>query len=263
MTCYGIERKKIILDKLNAEGKINIADLVDEFHVTKETLRRDLHGLEKEGLLKRTHGGAIRIEQEPQNTTLQVSERGKLHSEEKERICKKAASMVQNGDCIFIDNSSTNTSILKYINPDYKITIVTNSIWLLLEHSRLNNENFIVISLGGIFRIDNYSCVGNFANDMAQRFTPNKAFISANGINFGTPMPEIYDMSIYEVEVKRTFIENSEKVYLNADHSKLGRKGGAKLTLLKKMNYLICDQDVDEIQKKVFSDLDIEVVIAD
>lgn len=262
MVCYNIERKNIIMDKISTTGKVSIAELVDEFHVTKETLRRDLTALEKEGLLKRTHGGAIQIESKQQEKTLQITQREKINYKEKDRICKKAASFVENGDCIFIDNSTTNISLLKYINPEYKITVITNSIWLLLELSRLNNENFTVISLGGIFRQDNFSCVGNFAHEMAQRFFPNKAFISARGINFENEMYEIYDMSMYEVDVKRAFIENSEKVYLTADHTKLGAKGGTKLTLLKKIDYLICDQDVIPAQKKIFSDLQIEVIVS-
>ena len=263
MACYNIERKNIIMKKISTSGKVSVAELVDEFHVTKETIRRNLSELEKEGLLKRTHGGAIRIEPIKQEKALQISQRAKIHHKEKERICNKAASLVENGDCIFIDNSTTNISLLKYINPEYKITIITNSIWLLVELSRLNNENFTVISLGGIFRQDNFSCVGNFALEMSQRFFPNKAFISANGINFENEMYEIYDMSMYEVDVKRYFIENSEKVYLNADHTKLGAKGGAQLTLLKDIDYLICDQNIVPEQKEIFADLQIEVLIAD
>ena len=110
---YSIERKTKILKTLEKDGRVEVETLAKELNVSKETIRRDLREMEQEGLLKRTHGGAVSINSTQQSPEYPYLMREIQCLEEKERICKKAASLVKDGDTIFIDNSSTNISILK------------------------------------------------------------------------------------------------------------------------------------------------------
>lgn len=110
---YSIERKTKIMKKLESNGRVEVEKLSKELKVSKETVRRDLSEMEKDGLLKRTHGGAVSISTTQQSLEYPYLMREIQCLEEKERIGKKAASVIEDGDTIFIDNSSTNLSILK------------------------------------------------------------------------------------------------------------------------------------------------------
>lgn len=94
------------------------------------------------------------------------------HYAEKALICKNAARYVQDGDTIFVDNSSTTISLLKNINPHYQITVITNSIRQLFESTSLNNQNMTIISLGGVFRAKNYSLAGSLLCGQCAEFSP-------------------------------------------------------------------------------------------
>lgn len=257
---FGIERKQQILERLEVLGRIQVSDLARELDVSKETLRKDLSELEQEKLLKRTHGGAVGLKQSVEPSEIKYIYRVKQCAREKERICRKAASLVQDGDTIFVDNSSTNLALLKYIDPSCKVTVITNSVRVLLEDNFSMSNSHTVISLGGIFRRDFFSCVGDFANEMARKFHPNRAFLSAYGLGEdGT----IYDISMYETEVKKFFIQASDQVYLTADHTKINRSGGAILATLDLVDYLICDRGLTDAQTETLQSFDVELIVAD
>lgn len=255
---FSIERKQRILEHLDVLGRVEVADLAKELNVSKETLRKDLRELEQENLLKRTHGGAVGIHQEKNPSEIKYIYRVKQKAKEKELICRKAASLIENGDTVFIDNSSTNLAIIKYIDPSYTVTVITNSIRVLLEEDY--SDRITLISIGGIFRKAFFSCVGDFANEMAKKFHPNKAFVSAYGVD---TEGLIYDISMYETEVKNYFMRVSEKTYFTADHSKLGKRGGAKLSSLDIVDYFICDKALDESSLKMLQKHRVELIVAD
>ena len=130
---------KNILEKLEAEGQIDTAKLAEELNVTKETLRKDLTSLEEKRLLIRTHVGALRADSSSP-AIAQTAYRQMLHREEKEKLCRAAASQIKDGDTIYIDGSTTCFSILKFIDPSIRITVITNSIQLIVE-----SEEYIIV----------------------------------------------------------------------------------------------------------------------
>ncbi len=257
---FGIERKQQILERLEVLGRIQVAELARELNVSKETLRKDLSELEQEKLLKRTHGGAIGLQQSGDPSEIKYIYRVKQCAREKERICKKAASLVQDGDTIFVDNSSTNLALLKYIDPDRKVTVITNSVRVLLEDNFSMSNSHTIISLGGIFRRDFFSCVGDFANEMARKFHPNKVFFSAYG--FGKD-GTIYDISMYETEAKKYLMQAADQVYFTADHTKIGRSGGVMLATLDLVDHLICDRKLTDTQMEILQKFDVGLIVAD
>ena len=223
---FGIERKQQILERLEVLGRIQVAELARELNVSKETLRKDLSELEQEKLLKRTHGGAIGLQQSGDPSEIKYIYRVKQCAREKERICKKAASLVQDGDTIFVDNSSTNLALLKYIDPDRKVTVITNSVRVLL----------------------------------ARKFHPNKVFFSAYGLGKdGT----IDDISMYETEAKKYLMQAADQVYFTADHTKIGRSGGVMLATLDLVDHLICDRKLTDTQMEILQKFDVGLIVAD
>lgn len=255
---YNIERKALIVDVLEQKNAVSVAELAKMLKISKETVRRDLRELEQDGMIRRTHGGAV-LEQ-PNNAASEhpFNVREVQHYAEKALICKRAAQYVRDGDTIFVDNSSTTISLLKNINPNYQITVITNSIRQLFESSTLNNQNMTIISLGGVFRAKNYSLAGSLSVDSAKNFRPSKAFISCRAIE----PSGLSDGSIYEVETKRALIATAKEVIVLADSSKFEETGTVYLADLNTVTRVITDDKVAPESVRMLEMVGVEVVIA-
>lgn len=257
---YNIERKALIIDMLEKENTINVVQLAEMLGTSKETIRRDLRELEQKGLIKRTHGGAIY--EAPSNSVSEhpFTTREIQHYLEKAAICKCAAAFVEDGDTIFVDNSSTTINLLKHIRPTYQVTVITNSIRLLVESTMVNNPNLTIISLGGIFRAKNLSLSGGISVENAGNFRPNKTFMSCRSIGLDTGL---CDGSIYEMETKRTMLKTSGNVYVLADHSKFHGNGPVYLAELDCVARIITDGKTDKDILRQLSMRGIEITVAE
>ena len=247
---YNEERKLKIKKLIEETGKINVNDLSEEFKISKETIRRDLTSLEKMGVLKRTHGGAIlsTVKNSNFNTEYPVEIRQIQNCDEKKSICKKAASFIQNKDIIFIDNSSTLIYLPKYIPKNIQITIITNSINALLEIAKRDMPNVTAICLGGIFNARNYSLYGMGSLKSAEEYFPNKAFFSCAGIS---PKSMIADTSLFELDIKKMMIERAETTYLLADYTKFFRSGQIQLCRFDAVDNIITDKGKGDMERHI------------
>ena len=238
MEIYAIERKNRILSQLQQRGRVEVSRLADELNVSKETLRKDLRELEAENLLSRVHGGAVPVKEQYLDKQRSAVYREQQHREEKIRICKKAAALVRDQDTIFIDNSSTNYNLVRYIDPKLHVTIITNSVKVLMDSAYLDPNNFTFISVGGIFRKEFFSLVGEPALSAVNSYHPNITFLSCFGIG---KEGILYDISIYETDIKKAAMSIADRVVLTADHTKMGVAGGALLSTLNNVDDLITD----------------------
>ncbi|MEG1754049.1 MAG: DeoR/GlpR family DNA-binding transcription regulator, partial [Christensenella sp.] len=133
-----IERKSKITNLLEIKGQAEVTELAQMLNVVPETIRRDLKELEVQGMLVRTHGGAVLIEKKDLQTMHTIH--AKQQYNEKLKLSKRAAECVQEGDTIFLDNSSTLTNMIRFINPEYNVTLLTNSVDILQLASTLENQ---------------------------------------------------------------------------------------------------------------------------
>ena len=140
-----IERRNAITSRLNMDGKVIVTDLAQEFGVTEETIRRDLEKLDNEGLAKKTYGGAVA--NKSLNIDLPSSVRKRANVELKQRIAEKIALMINDGDYVMADASSTAMFVIKCIKHKKNITLITNSVEILYELSDHNDWN--ILSTGG------------------------------------------------------------------------------------------------------------------
>jgi len=256
-----MERQSLILEILEREGKVDVNLLASKFSTSKETIRRDLRDMEAAGILKRTHGGAILVAgKHSEGYEYPLLVRGVQKYEEKQRICKAAAMLVEEGDTIFLDNSSTTMNLLCYVPNNIRFSVVTNSIQILLEAGKLNNSNITVIGLGGILNLKNYSLTGMLTNNFAQNFYPDKSFMSCRGIEEKSGMT---DASILEVEVKRDMLGRSRQFILLADHSKFGLVGAIYMGGLNEIDYLITDSKVDRQKLRMFEGCKAKIITAE
>jgi DeoR family fructose operon transcriptional repressor len=243
---FTIERKSEILKLLEQNGRAGVNELASLFHASRETIRRDLNDMEEKGLLKRTHGGAILDGAlSPTAPEFPVSVREIQRFKEKDAICRSAASFIRNGDSIFVDNSSTCLYLVQYIPEDYQITLLTNSIKLLIGSNESKHPNLMLICLGGFFNGSNLSTYGNISLKNAEDFYPNKSFMSCAGI---LPPDQLTDSSILEVDTKRLMIERSQEVFILADYTKFGRSGPVFLSHFTSIDYVITDEKASNEQ---------------
>ena len=140
-----IERRSAILSKLVVEGKVLVSDLSREFGVTEETIRRDLEKLDKDGLVHKTYGGAVKAENINLDLPFQV--RKQKNVEMKQQIAAKIASTINDGAYLMLDSSTTALCVIKHIMNRKDITIITNSIEILIE--LCNKPDWNIISTGG------------------------------------------------------------------------------------------------------------------
>ena len=185
------------------------------------------------------------VETNEANPEYPVAVRKIQRYEEKNQICKFAAQFIQDGETVFVDNSSTAIHLFKYINRNIKVTIITNSAQALLEIAKLTNDNLTVICLGGLFRSGNFSMHGSVTLKNANEYYPNRSFVSCAGM---TQNKTFTDNSIYEVDTKRFMIERSKENYVLADYTKFSSTGTVHLCQFSDIQNVITDSKTDRIK---------------
>ncbi|WHY67368.1 DeoR/GlpR family DNA-binding transcription regulator [Neobacillus sp. SuZ13] len=241
------ERKNEILKELNREGKVKVIDLVEQFQVSEETIRRDLMLLEEKGLLKRVYGGAIKsvfpFEEPP------FAHRTTVNQEAKVKIGKKAVELISNGDVIAIDVGTTMLEFAKCIQDKKDITIITNSLpvsSVLTESLNQNKFTGQILLLGGLLDPKQQSISGSFTEQTLEQFNINKAFISAGGVSIQNGVSNYH---LHETLVSRKMVEVSKQVILLTDSSKMDVDTFCKVCPLKKVDVFVCEQAMPEAWK--------------
>jgi len=253
------QRRDAICKYLEAHQFLRSTNLVDMLGVSEATVRRDLDWLEREGIVERTHGGAIlsqRMRIEPA-----YSHSVKAHPEEKNWIGESAAGLVQSGDTVFISSGTTTAQVSKHLRAHTDltdVTIITNNIMAALEIG--DASGFSVILVGGLLRGLANSVVGRFATEVIDQACANKAFIGADGLSlkYGCTSPVSSEAEISKLMIERTL----GKIVLVADHSKWGVVSSFEIARLNQFHVLITDQGLSEDARALLKDQPMEVVIA-
>ena len=174
-----IERKNEILDKLRAEQRVLVSDLAEYYHVTEETIRRDLDKLEKEGYATKTYGGAILGNST--KTDLSYTIRNKTNVEAKNQIAAIASRLIEDGDHLMLDDSSTSLYLAKKLKEKKGLTVITNSVELVVELSGV--EGWTIILTGGRLKPESLALVGDQTQQSLRRYHVDKAVMSCKGID--------------------------------------------------------------------------------
>ncbi len=236
---YAEERLQAIVERARQHGRVEVVALATELQVTPETIRRDLTSLERQGLLRRVHGGAIpvtRLGFEPA-----VSQRAERLTEEKDRIAKAALAELPSEGAILLDAGTTTARIAEALPQDRELTVVTNSIPIALTLSVRPNLQLLVT--GGRIRSRTLAGVGDWTVSALSRVRVDVAFLGANGISpeFGLTTP---DQS--EAAAKRAMIAAARRSVVVADHTKLGEDYFARFADLDEIDTVITDSGADE-----------------
>ena len=174
-----IQRRKKILELLRDNGSVSVSALSELFSVSEETIRRDLQKMEEEGLLKRAYGGAFLGDVVRQDVPISI--RRNTYREGKCRIGRVCAEMINNGDTIMLDSSSTALRIASEIKGKSNLIVITNSLDILVEVA--NSPEIHVISTGGDLDNASLSFTGMTAIENLAKFNVDKAFVSCTGVS--------------------------------------------------------------------------------
>jgi len=243
---YPPERHQQILAKARAEGRVDVAAVAAELDVTPETVRRDLTALERMGLVRRVHGGAIPVERlgfEPA-----LAERERMFSAEKERIAKAALDELPDGGSVILDAGSTTGRLAELLPGDRELIVVTHALPIAIALA--TRPNITLHLVGGTLRGRTLAAVGAWAERSLQDVRVDVAFLGTNGL---TAEDGLTTPDLAEAMVKRALVSAARRVVVLADHSKVGRTDLALVAPLSAVDTLVTDSDlavelVDEIE---------------
>lgn len=248
-----IERKNEILATLQKEHRVLVSQLSQKYDVTEETIRRDLDKLEKEGFVKKTYGGAV-INNNT-NIDLPLRIREKTNKKEKMTIAKYTAGLIEEGESIMLDSSSTSLMIARELKQLKKLTVITNSVEVLVALA--GNKGITVISTGGTLRDSSLSLVGRTAEKTLTNFNVDKAIISCKGFDIKKGITESNEE---EAEVKNIMRSCAGKTILAIDSSKFDNISFTKMNDLKPDDIVVTDYLDDEKWLTYFNDRKIEII---
>jgi DeoR/GlpR family transcriptional regulator of sugar metabolism len=249
------QRRERIQEYLAASKIISSAELCDMLDVSEATIRRDLEWLEDEGVLTRTHGGAIlnqRIQLEPE-----YQQRANRYPEEKRLIGSAAAGLIEDGDIVFINSGTTTTQLIHQIRGGADITVITNNLSAALE---IGDPGFELMLLGGVFQPKSNSVAGGYAIRNLGQVYASKAFIAVDGITlkYGFTVP-----SSAEAEVTRLMLERTRgPVSVISDHSKWGVVSNFEVAKIEDVQRIITDEGLEPLARGALTARSVEVVIA-
>lgn len=229
-----VERRNLILEKLQDERKVVVSELSALFGVSEETIRRDLDKLDKEGLAVKSYGGAVLNE----NTSLDMpfNVRKKRNMEGKQTIANLVSLLVQEGEHIFIDPSTTAVAIVKAMKSKRKLTVITSSIEVLVELSDVSGWD--IICTGGTLRENYLALVGPRAADAISSFYADKVILSCKGIDLEHGITDANEMFS---QVKQTMLKSAKQRILAADHTKFGKVAFSRICELSDIDMVVTD----------------------
>jgi len=212
---YSAERRQEILALIAKRSSVSVDHLATYFGVSHSSIRRDLSQLHEDGLITRTYGGAVALNGHSSETPF--NERKVANFEEKDRIGKVAASLIEEGETIFIDGGTTTECILPYLL-EKRITVVTYGLNIV---NRLSSSNVTVIASGGALHQPSLTFNGVFALNNLQSYNIrfDKTFMAASGVSM---QAGITNASLEEIPIKRKAIEAGQYNILLVDTTKIG-----------------------------------------
>ena len=236
---FPAERQGRILEILAEQRGVRVSALSELLGVSEMTIRRDLERLEGEGLLSRTHGGAIlkqHIVEEPRYVT-----NVRTHAQEKQRIARATAAMIKPGETVFLGSGTTATEVLTHVDPALRARIITHNLGAI---SSAQGKALDVILLGGLYRARTNTLEGALALEVLSGFHSSKFILGADGVSLEEG---VTTASVGLAGVERAMIRQTRgEVIVLADRSKIGVVGDFVICTLSDVQTVVIDDGVDD-----------------
>lgn len=249
-----VERRKLFLDTINEKGIVTVTALAQLGQVTEETVRRDLQTMEQEGLVLKTHGGAMPNDSSFNEVNSEIRQNVNLAL--KNKIALAAADLVKPGDTLFLDASTTALTLARALKRMKNIRVITNSLHILDELSYC--QEITLIGVGGQLSHRNQSLVGSAAERfLEQHYFASIFFFSCRGIS---PAGELFESSEQEAAVKQAMRRNAERTVMLCDTTKFGRTGPVRLGTVDGVSAMITDKMPENNWGKMLGEKKVQVI---
>jgi DeoR family transcriptional regulator of aga operon len=230
----GTDRQNQIVHLLEQHQRISVAELCAFFSISEATARRDLEALALQGKIQRVHGGALLLPKAPPE--LPVLERSHEQEQEKQRIGRVAAGLVNNGDTVFLGSGTTVLEAGRKLRERKHLTVITNSLPVL--NLMNGNPEITVVSLGGMLRASELSFIGHIAEQALADVRADKVIIGIRAVSIEHGLTSDY---LPEAMTDRAIIRVGREVIVVADNSKFGRVSTALLAPVENVHTIVTD----------------------
>ena len=248
-----IERRNEILEKLQREKRVIVSELSQHYEVSEETIRRDLEKLESEGLAVKSYGGAVLNENT--NIDLPFNIRKNQNVAGKQKIAELLKGMIHDKERLMLDASSTAVFITKAIKDKENMTVITNSIEIVIELS--DTAGWHVLSTGGLSKEGSFALVGPQTEHMLNHYHVDKAIISCKGLDLEAGAT---DSDENLAKTKQTMLSSAKQRILAMDYSKFDEIAFTAICKLEDFDIIVTDQKPEEKWLHKFRELGIECV---
>lgn len=242
------ERENLILEYLRKNKEASIRELCGALFVSEPTMRRDLSALNSSGKIIRIHGGAMYRSEPGENLPQEYRE--KEHYDAKVAIGKKCLSLINDGDTVMVDGSSTSLELIRVIGEKKSVILITNSAKAPLILSGAQVRTFVS---GGELAANSYAYVGSYAEDFLRSFNADICFFSVRTL---TRDGRLTDNAILENSMRKVMMSCSAKSVLMLDSGKIGAPCVSTLANIDSVDYVVSEKDIsdsfDEKYRKKF-----------
>lgn len=248
------ERRRAILDLVNREGRVLVKELAGRFTTSQITIRKDLEILHRQGLVQRTHGGALTAQSGALfDPTLREKE--KLHRKEKMRIAAAAVRLLEEGQSVILDSGTTTTAIARALRNFSRLTVITNAVNIAAE---LAGAKIEVILTGGTLRKNSFSLVGPLAEESLHQLSADVLFLGVDGFDtkLGVSTP-----NLLEAKVNRVMVGIARKTVAVCDSSKFGRRSLSAIVPPTAIHQVITDKHISKADLQNLKDAGVSVTL--
>ena len=250
------QRREAILQILARQGSVQVTDMVEQFGVSAVTIRSDLTALESQGLVTRSHGGALLARTPPPEHS--IRQKDAINHEQKERIGALAASLVRPGDNIVIDSGTTTISLARHLRDADRVTVATNGLNIAWELQDAPGVDLILT--GGLLHKKSLSIQGSQAEACLQAYSFDMLFLGVDGFDLQFGVTTHHEA---EASLNHKMVERSRKVIVLTDASKFGRVSLHRIVQLDRVHTVITDAGISPEYREGLQRLGIELLIAD
>ena len=249
------ERRRLISESIRSRGVVSVAEMAEALGTTEITVRRDLRSMDRDGLVVRTHGGAVL----PASTGHEPSYTEKAHqaADEKAAIARLAAEMVRPGDSVILGPGTTTQALARLLTHSPELTVVTNS--LLVAQALMDAPRVEVIVTGGTLRRAIHALVGPATEDSVRGLRASQAFISGNGF---TAARGLSTPSQVVAATDRAIAAAAQQVVVLADHTKIGQETMYQTVPASKVQTLITDAHASAAELEAVRAAGVDVRVA-
>ena len=248
------ERQRELARLVGRAGRLSVAQICEQFSISEATARRDLEALSEQGLIQRVHGGAILVRQAtPEEPVLRRSHE---QEDEKQRIGRATAALIQDGETVFLGSGTTVLQVAQHL-VTRNITVITNSLPVI--NLMTEKENITLIALGGMLRDSELSFIGHITEQAVSEVRADKVIIGIRAISLDQGLTNDY---LPETLTDRAILNAGRENITVADHTKCGVISTAFVAPLTTINMLVTDNKTDTEFIESLRAQGIEVIVA-